>query len=205
MGRSSVLALLLFAGCGHGTSGGDGGHPADLSAARDFSAQTEADLAVAPADLAVAADLATPADLAAPEDLTAPPNGMVTASLSDVMIFENCMPIVAPDPVSISATITITNTGNVPIGPVTVGSGEVVQNMNVLISWKAQPVQTGVIQPGQSAMLQIAKTANSAMPAKACATLPCNGGVNLSVPYTGPGVPNGNRAVSGLNFVTCAF
>ncbi len=75
----------------------------------------------------------------------------------------------------------------------------------MLISFKVQPAQTGVLQPGQNAMLQVSKIANSAMPAKACATLQCNGGVNLAVPYHGPGVPNGNRAVSGLIFVACAF
>jgi hypothetical protein len=204
MGRSSLLALLLVGGCGHEASGGDAGHLADLSAERDLSANFGADLATAN-DFAIASDLATPADLVAPDDLTAPPNGTVTASLSTVMIFENCMPIVAQDPVSITATLTITNTGNVPVGPVAVDSGEVTQNQNVLISFKVQPMQTGVIAPGQNAMLQVSKIANSAMPAKACATVPCNGGVNLVVPYSGPGVPNGNRAVSGLSFVTCAF
>jgi hypothetical protein len=225
IGRTGLplAGLLWLAGCGHSPSAGDAGpavdlaSPIDRAARPDLAAPPDAaaapDLAspgdsAAPDDLAVPADLADPADLAGPADLAtagdlSTPFGMVTASLSNVLITENCMPIVPPDPVNITASIKITNTGNVPIGPVSVAGGDVLQNLNPIASFAAQPVQTPVLMPGQSQTLQVTKVANSVMPAKACATLPCNGGVNLAVPYAGPGIPNGNRAVSGLTFVTC--
>ena len=43
------------------------------------------------------------------------------------------------------------------------------------------------------------------VPANQCSTLPCSGGVQLSIPYAGPNVPFGNRAVSSLTFVMCTF
>ena len=38
---------------------------------------------------------------------------------------QDCMPVVAADPLSLRGSITLTNTGTVPIGPVTLSAGQV--------------------------------------------------------------------------------
>jgi hypothetical protein len=201
-----VMAALAWAGgaCNEGKPQGGGG---DLASARDLASAD--DLAAPAPDLAVAPD-AAPSDFATPADLSSPPadfSGIdITGSLSSVMITMNCMPSVPPDPVSISATLRLTNNGTIDVGPVTVTHGEVLQNLASIATFSIMPMTTtGVIPPGQSATLSIDKIPGTVMPANGCSTLTCNGGVQLSIPYSGPNVPPGNRAVSSLTLVTCTM
>ena len=201
--RAAWIGVIaaLFGGCGGGGSGGgpDQAAPADAAVRPDLAG----------ADQSPPADQAAPLDQAGPADLTLPPDdaqpGDVTGSLGSPTIFESCMPIVAADPITISATLTLTNNGNVPVGPIAIATGSGEQMQVTLTSFTIQPMQTAVLMPGQKAMLQVDKVAGSAMPANHCQTLPCGGGVNLVVPYAGPGVANGSRAVSALTQVSCAF
>lgn len=178
-----------------------------------------ADLAVPHADLVAGGDLAAPdlamADLAIP-DLVAAPDltiadlavapGAVVAEASGAMLFQNCQPLVPPDPARLSLSVRFTNKGGGDVGPIAVTSGEVNdQGGNRLATFDFVKQSTGVLRPGGSQTLALTKANDTLAPANGCKTLPCGTTVDIVVPFAGPGVPGKSTAVAGKVSVDCAF
>lgn len=140
----------------------------------------------------------TPADDAsAPADVT----GLFTAMTAVTTLGQNCMPVVAADPLSLRGSITLTNTGTVPIGPITLTAGLVTRVLggDTMATFAVTPVTLAVVAPGQSGTVAFAKTAGSLTGdagVAGCEIVPCDSPVRIALRLTGPHLPEGARAFS---------
>ena len=153
-----------------------------------------------------AVDASTATDAATPSDTGASFVAMTLVS----SLNENCMPAVPPDPLPIAGMIQVTNTGAVPLGPIHVDRGLVVQLLGgeTVASFDVAPIDLPVLAPGQTSALAFSKTDGSlhgAAGASGCDIVACGSAVRIALLLSGPGVPDGARASSEPLTVSCAF
>ncbi|MFO0682726.1 MAG: hypothetical protein U0234_11770 [Sandaracinus sp.] len=153
-----------------------------------------------------AASVDVGADTAAPSDSGVSFTAMTLVS----SLSENCMPAVPPDPLPITGTVQITNTGSTSLGPIHVESGLVVQLLggDTLATFDVEPIDLPAIAPGASASMVFTKTDGSLAGGaglSGCDIVACGSAVRIALILTGPGVPEGARASSEPLTVGCAF
>lgn len=137
------------------------------------------------------------ADASAPADGTA----SFTAMTAVTTLGQNCMPVVAADPLSLRGSITLANTGAVPIGPVTLSEGLVIRVLGgeTMATFAVTPVTLAAVAPGQSGTVAFAKTPGSLTGdagVAGCEIVPCDSPVRIVLRLTGPHLPEGARAFS---------
>jgi hypothetical protein len=144
---------------------------------------------------------------------TPPADADVTAAFTAMTavstIGQNCMPVVAADPLSLSGSITLTNTGTVPIGPITLSTGFVTRLLggDTLATFAVTPVTLAAVPPGQSATVAFTKTAGSLTGdagVSGCEIVPCDSPVRIVLRLTGPHLPDGARSSSEPMTMPCA-
>ena len=132
--------------------------------------------------------------------------GSVTTSLKITTLAENCMPIVAKDPIRLVGSIDVVNTTPASVGPITATGGEIrdmAGNLRTRFDLLV-PISVGPVPSGQTRSATYEKRPGTAVPALQCATLACNTDVVVSLTLSGAGTA-GVTAKSGPVRVTCSF
>ncbi|MFO0648813.1 MAG: hypothetical protein U0326_21410 [Polyangiales bacterium] len=206
--RRATPSLLLVAclfGCSTSSSTPDATAPDVVN--DTASDNTPADLPVTDGSADVATDTASDAQDAAADAPDAP---VVTFSAMTTItaINQNCMPAVPRDPLSIMGSIALTNTGTVPIGPITLTTGLVVRLLggDTLATFGVTPATLAAVAPRQTGTVTFTKAAdtlgNDAGTA-GCEIVPCGTPVRISIPLSGTNVPDGTRAASEPMTIPC--
>ena len=105
----------------------------------------------------------------------------MNATMSQVQFFQDCMPIVSPDPLGANFTLSLENTGMVAASADIVAVNLLDAGMVAVGSFSVTPTALGPVDPGQTSMFAIMKTANSLMPANGCGVATCNGTYTIEV------------------------
>jgi hypothetical protein len=131
-------------------------------------------------------------------------SGLLDVRIDVTQLFENCMPIAAPDPVQMRGRITVKNNTGAAAGPIDIADGAFfAANQTQIATFKVKPVTIAVMAPGDTGTADIEKVQPSMVPADACNTLQCGGKFMVQVTLTGPGVNYGART-SPIT-IGCAF
>lgn len=188
----SLFLIACLFGCSTSSSTPDATAP-------DVAADTASDNA--PADVATdTQDAAADAQDAAVVAFSA----MTTVT----SINQNCMPAVPRDPLAIMGSIALTNTGTVPIGPITLTTGLVVRLLggDTIATFGVTPATLAAVAPRQTGAVTFVKAsdtlANDAGTA-GCEIVPCGTPVRISLPLSGTNVPEGTRAASEPMTIPC--
>lgn len=227
-----VLVSLSAAGCAPSpTPGTDAAAPADLAVpATDL--RVAPDLA-APVDLQGPPDLAGGADACVPnmgpgccypackpgESLVClgdnicgypcscepgPPN--VTATVENVQAWQNCMPIIPPDPLALTADVVFTNVAKADSPPLQLGGGAALDAADKPIATFAlAPVADFVVPGGGTRTVRVMKRMSSLAPANACQTIPCNSTVKWRIEWGPKAAPTVYGAVSKAGAMQCVY
>jgi hypothetical protein len=134
-------------------------------------------------------------------------SGIITRQITITDFFQNCMPVVAADPIILKGTISIANGTSADIGPISFTSGSFLHpaTLAVIASFKLKPVTMNVVQPGGNDTVGIEKQQNSASPANFCQTLTCGSEVVVEVIASGPGIPANDAIRTNPLKLTCAL
>ena len=128
--------------------------------------------------------------------------GMLDGEMSGLMIFQDCMPIVPSDPVGVSFTVSLTNTGDAPASASVVsatfvdGGGMAVGTIDVA------PAVLGPVPVGDTTMTALMKVPNSLNPASGCGVVMCNQAYDLELVLEVDGVQS---TISDNANVDCVF
>lgn len=109
--------------------------------------------------------------------------GMATleATMSALQIFEDCMPIVAPDPVGVMFTLELSNPGDVPASAM-VSSATFFDAVGAQVATiDVMPAALGPVAAGDSTQTMVTKVADSLVPALGCGVLLCNQSYTLEL------------------------
>lgn len=123
---------------------------------------------------------------------------------------QDCMPIVADDPLAIAGSLVVTNTGAVPIGPIHVTDGLVLRLLggDTIATFAVAPFDLPAIAPGATVMAPFTKTAGSLSGGAGltgCDVVACGTPVRIALALSGADLPVGARAASEPLTVPCAF
>ncbi len=195
----ALVAACLF-GCSTSSSTPDAAAdvpPADVAADTATDNAPVTDTAVTDASADVATDAAADAPVVA-----------FSAMTTILSINQNCMPAVPRDPLSISGSIALTNTGTVPIGPITLNAGLVVRLLggDTIATFGVTPVTLAAVAPRQTGTVTFTKAADSLANdagTAGCEIVPCGTPVRISLPLVGTNVPEGARAASEPMTIPC--
>ncbi len=105
----------------------------------------------------------------------------MTATMSAVQLSQDCMPIVPPDPLGASFTLTLENTGMVAASAEIVAVEILDAGMVAVGSFDVAPTSLGPVDPGGTEPFAIVKAPNSLMPANGCGVAMCNGTYTIEV------------------------
>lgn len=107
---------------------------------------------------------------------------MVDASMSGLQIFQDCMPIVSPDPVGVSFALDLDNLGTseVTLDVVSATFSDAGGDVGTI---ELTPSSFGAIEDGETLSMMVSKTANSLMPANGCGVVMCNQQYTLTVDF----------------------
>lgn len=121
--------------------------------------------------------------------------------LTDPQAFQDCMPIVAPDPLNLSVTLEFDNPGE-GIGTADVTSARLLDGDTEVVSFDVAPASFGPFDPGDMTTSATMKVDGSAMPQNGCDTVECGGEYDLEIVFDVEGTE-----VIGTTSVTvqCAF
>lgn len=131
------------------------------------------------------------------------PAPLVGGTLEVDTLFQDCMPAVAPDPLTMQGLLRLENEGASPIGPLTFASGRFLRGGAQVATFEVDTV-TQIISPGGKAEVLVEKQPGTLSPKGGCAVLTCNEDVVVELAFTGPGV-SGAGTVRGEAKVSCAF
>lgn len=136
----------------------------------------------------------------------AAPAASLDVTLAVDALFQNCMPSVPPDPISLTATVTVKNLGAAPAGPLTFSTGRFLGATSaVLAAFDVEATGASpVIAPGATAAIPIAKKVGSVSPANGCSTLACSSEPVVEIAYAGASVAAGATAQAAAT-VGCAY
>lgn len=119
---------------------------------------------------------------------------------------QDCMPIVAPDPVIMQGTLKITNKSASPVGPLTFASGKFFgAPPSAALATFATDTTTSTIAPGASTFVLVEKTTGSMSPKGGCQTLACNGSFVVELAFTGAGAPANATVRAAAETMSCTF
>ena len=211
-----MAVCVALVGCGsEPASPGDGGTDATTTDAgapkpdsgKDASVDVAADAANdGPIDEAATDAPVEDAPIDAPIDA---PLGSLTGSISmtGLSVYQDCMPMVAQDPVHVALTYSVTNNGNVPVGPITPTNGRLLDTNNApIITFTFNSSSLGPIAVSGSGSDSVTKQSGTANPASYCQTLSCNSQqVKVEMELSGTSVPPGYKLTSGLTTVSCVY
>lgn len=201
----AALALASLAGCADDASATD--------AAADMPV-VDTPVVDMPAVDAPVVDAAADAPSLDAADATAvdAPAVSFTAMTAITTISQNCMPAVPPDPLTLSGSVTINNTGTVPIGPIPLATGQLIRLLGgeTLATFALTPVTIPMIAPGRSETVTFTKSAGTLAGvgdagARGCDIVMCNTPIRVVIPLAGGGVPMGSRAASEPATLPCVF
>ena len=138
---------------------------------------------------------------------TAPSDGpadlVVTVEMP--MLLQDCMPIIPPDPLRLSALLRVDNRGPAPAGPVTAMAGRLLTlGGQPIATFSVKAIQLGPVAAGQSATAPVDKNADSLNPAMMCGTVACGMDVIVALTYSIAGGPP-REARSSSTAVMCVF
>lgn len=107
---------------------------------------------------------------------------MVDASMSGLQIFQDCMPIVSPDPVGVSFALDLENLGTseVTLDVVSATFSDAGGDVGTI---ELTPSSFGPIEDGETLSMMVSKTINSLMPANGCGVVMCNQQYTLTVDF----------------------
>jgi hypothetical protein len=140
-------------------------------------------------------------------DVGPPPPGTIATQIYISDLFENCMPVIAADPITVKGTVTIQNGTNSAIGPVSFLEGTFLDPKTnaPIATFKLKPVTMQAVPPGGSQTVNIEKQSNSASPSNGCSTLTCSSQVIVQVDASGTGVPTNAHIQTNPITVGCAI
>ena len=95
------------------------------------------------------------------------------ATISGLEVYQDCMPIVPPDPVNASFILELVNTGDVPASATVTSALFVDLGGMPVAAIDVVPAAYGPIPVGGSSMTGVNKVGGSLLPANACETLEC--------------------------------
>ncbi len=91
---------------------------------------------------------------------------------------QNCQPVVAPDPMTLTGTVDVDNFGTRDIGPITASEGIfVLPDGTELARFAFAPITIPTVAHGAAGHASFTKTAGSLMPASGCSAVPCGSAV----------------------------
>lgn len=132
--------------------------------------------------------------------------GELEVAVDVATLFEDCMPIVAPDPVTIQGTLSIKNKGASPAGPLVFAEAAVYDASGAtrIATFKVDTT-TQPIPAGAKVDTVFEKQADTLAPKGGCATVACNAEYVIELSFSGPGAPPGAAARAKPKKMTCAF
>ncbi len=221
--KRSIRALawattLLVMACGGSessdgptdTGGIDGsfdGSGVDTSAPADVGLDTKTDATAADTTADSTAETSADSiaeaspDTAADAVVDAPSGLTITVTPT---IFEDCMPIVASDPVSITGDVTVRNDTGASVGPITATFGTVRTPGGAAFgTYKLKSLSIPAIAHGASSSAKFQKEPSTFSPASACASIKCGSSVEVELTFFGTGLPTAGLAVKSTA-VTCS-
>lgn len=192
MGRLRALLLgVVVVGCGDdGTSAGDGGASGGTTGDSGASGTMDGGSATT-ASSATSSGMGTGAgtgtsdagtsDAGSSDAGTSGPGTGGTGgatdlrfSLDNLMIFQNCMPSVPPDPVRASWDLEVRNLGVIG-GDADVVSATFLDGADApLGTFEVSPTNTGVVDEAETVIVAMTKTMGSLDPANGCSVLACD-------------------------------
>jgi hypothetical protein len=129
-------------------------------------------------------------DAAPPGDDGSTP-GQVNVTINVTDLFEDCQPVVQPDPVQMKGTISVQNNMKTAVGPIAMADGAFLDpNKSPVAAFKIRPVSIPTLDPGQSGQVDIEKLVPTMVPAQGCSTLQCGGKYIVQVTLTAPQLSN---------------
>lgn len=121
---------------------------------------------------------------------------------------QNCMPAVPRDPLTVMGTVSITNTGTVPLGPITIDRGLVVQLLGgaTLATFGVTPVTIAAIAPratGTATFTKATDTLAGDAGVAGCQIVPCGSPIRVALELRGTNLPDSARAASEPGTLPC--
>ena len=129
-------------------------------------------------------------------------DAMVNATMSGLMINQDCMPIVANDPVGAGFMLELDNVGEVPATVSIVSATFVDDRSSEVGTIGLTPPVIGPIDAGDDTSLFMNKIADSLMPATGCSVVLCNETYTLEVVLD---IEGSETTVSDSATVMCVF
>lgn len=105
---------------------------------------------------------------------------MAEVSITELGVFQDCMPIVPPDPTGVLFNLDIENTGDGDLS-LDVVSATFSDEDGDVATFDTMPASFGPIPAGETAMTMVNKVPDSSMPAAGCSVLSCNQPYTLTV------------------------
>jgi hypothetical protein len=131
--------------------------------------------------------------------------GLVIVRFDVTDFFQNCQPVVSPDPVQVKGKISVTNNQQTSVGPIAITDGAFLTANGVAIAtFKVEPVTMSTISPGGSANADIVKLQGSMTPANGCSTLQCGHQYAVQVTLTAPSMPTYNAKTNAIQ-INCTL
>ena len=151
---------------------------------------------------AIGTDVET--DASTKPDVSAKPDASTLATtITGLRLYEDCMPLVAPDPVNIQGDLHIENATGATMGPITITSGEILDGSTVIATFAVEKANLGTLAPGSASSTGFVKSANSLSSKKGCQTVACSKMFRVALVLSGQGIPAGTRAVSAPSEMAC--
>lgn len=198
-GTSGTTGTSGTAGTTAGTSGATGTSgttPADTTAEGTTAEGTTAAGTTAEGTTTSATEGATT------EGATTGGMAMLDAQLTNLQIFQDCMPIVPPDPVGASATLALTNLGDASASATVTSATFLDAGGSQVATLDVSPGAFGPIPAGGSDMAAVSKVPGSLLPAAGCEVLQCDQSYALELVLDVDGV---EVVASDAAIVGCVF
>lgn len=107
--------------------------------------------------------------------------GALELAISSLQVFQDCMPIVAPDPVNATFQLALTNTGDAAASATVSSAAFLDAGGAQAATLEITPAAFGPIAPGDSMLTMAGKVPNSLVPANGCETLQCGQSYTLEL------------------------
>jgi hypothetical protein len=125
--------------------------------------------------------------------------GQFASSIRDGVIAQGCMPAVPPDPVRVSGTLVLTNTGASPSGPMVVSHARLVDaHGQQVATFDVDLGDVGSVPPATTSSFPFSKVSQSLEPAHGC-ILSCGQPLTIVVDLSGTTVSSGGVVVTCLD------
>ncbi len=128
--------------------------------------------------------------------------GSLEGIMSSLMIFQNCQPIVGPDPANVTFTLELLNPGAVAASATVVDAVFLDAGGGQVGTIDVMPNAFGPVGPGDNTMQAVTKVPGSLMPANGCGVLLCNNSYTLELTLD---VDGGELVVQDTATADCVF